>query len=66
MAEPVIHGRGYKARSQVSRSRRQSKRAAGDRDGLDTTGKDKLVLQDLDDAARKKQKVKLDSAQFYE
>lgn len=63
LTEPVIKGRGYKPRAAV-----QSKKKKGK--GRTETNKDgevkQMILEDLDEMAMKKSKVRLDSAEAYE
>ena len=63
LTEPVIRGRGYKPRSATSKGGGRSRKAAKMEDDR-AVGE--LVLEELDDMALKKRKVKLDSADSYD
>mmetsp|Transcript_12343 Transcript_12343/g.15746 ORF Transcript_12343/g.15746 Transcript_12343/m.15746 type:complete len:97 (+) Transcript_12343:718-1008(+) len=62
--EPVIHGKGYKARSRVSREKKQKSKARAAAEEGDSVKQ--MVLDDLDDRAIRKRKHNLDSADRYE
>ena len=64
LMEPIIHGKGYKARSAtVTKSNKKGRKESVLVDGEVV---ERLVLEDLDDRAIKKSKVKLDLAERYE
>lgn len=68
LLEPIIHGRGYKARSQTTKGRKKKGTSVNrnEKDDKDDNSVKKLVLEDLDELALKKKKMKLDSAEQYE
>jgi len=65
LLEPIIHGRGYKARNATSTKSKQ-KGVAEETLVFDGNVVKKLVLEDLENKANKKTNVKLDMAEKYE
>jgi len=63
LMEPIIRGKGYKARSQVARSKQ---RRGSSQKGEDGDAVEEIRLEDLDDRAIRKRKHKLDDAERYE